>query len=76
MFEFLNLRDLAWTLTTLLEVVLLLYLLRRKLYRSHPAFFIYILTAVLQSAGVALLYRYLGSQALHPGTSPGLARRS
>jgi hypothetical protein len=64
MVELLNLRDLAWALTTLLEVVLLLFLLRRRLYRSHPAFFSYILATILQSAVVALVYRYLGSQSL------------
>jgi hypothetical protein len=64
MVQFLNVRDLAWTLTTLLEMVLLVYLLRRRLYASHPAFFIYVLATILQSIAVALLYRYLGSQSL------------
>lgn len=56
------LRNLSWALTTLLELVLLFLLLRRKLYRSHPAFFIYILVAILQSGAVAFSYRYFGSQ--------------
>jgi hypothetical protein len=56
------LRNLSWALTTLLEVVLLWYLVRRKLYRSHPAFFVYILTAFAQSLLMAAVYRSLGSQ--------------
>ncbi len=64
MVEPLNLRNLAWTLTTLLEGVLLFVLLRRKLYRSHPAFSLYILAALLQSVVVASAYRFLGPQSL------------
>jgi hypothetical protein len=56
------LRNLSWALTTLLEVVLLLYLVRRRLYRSHPAFFIYILVVILQSAILAASYSYFGTE--------------
>jgi len=56
------LRNLSWALTTLLELVLMFLLLRRKLYRSHPSFFIYVLVAILQSGAVAVSYRYFGSQ--------------
>lgn len=64
MVELPNLRDLAWTLTTLLEGMLLVLLVRRKLYRSHPAFSLYILTALLQSIMVASAYKFLGPQSL------------
>jgi hypothetical protein len=59
-----NLRNLAWALTTMLKVILLFYLLRRKLYRSHPAFFIYILTTILMSIVVASAYRHWGFQSI------------
>lgn len=54
------LRNLSWALTILLEVVLLWYLVRKKLYRSHPAFFLYMLMVIAQSAIVAATYRFLG----------------
>jgi len=53
------LRNLSWALTTLLEIILLWYLVRKKLHRTHPAFFLYVLMAVAQSAIVALTYRLL-----------------
>jgi hypothetical protein len=56
------LRNLSWVLTTLLELVLLGYLLRKKLYRSHPAFFAYLLVAIGQSAVVAATYHFLGAR--------------
>jgi hypothetical protein len=59
-----NLRNFAWALTTMLEVVLLFYLLRRKLYRSHPAFFIYILAVILQSIVMAAANRHWGFQSI------------
>ncbi len=60
MIEPLNLENLAWTLTTMLKVLLLFYLLRRRLYRSHPAFFIYILATILQTTVEAAAYRHWG----------------
>jgi hypothetical protein len=54
------LRNLCWALSMLLELVLLYFLVRRKVYRSHPAFFSYILIALLQSAVVATTYRVFG----------------
>jgi hypothetical protein len=54
------LRNLSWALSTLLELVLLYFLLRQKVHRSHPAFFSYILIALLQSAVVATAYRVFG----------------
>jgi hypothetical protein len=60
MFDTLNLRDLEWALTTITELVLLVYLVRRKLYRSHPVFFAYILAATLQSVLMAATYSAWG----------------
>jgi hypothetical protein len=54
------LRDLYWGLTVLLEGMLLLYLVRRKRYRSHPAFFRYIVLIIVQSGILAITYVYLG----------------
>jgi hypothetical protein len=54
------LRNLSWALSTLVELVLLYFLVRRQVYRSHPAFFSYILIAVLQSAVIAVSYRVFG----------------
>ena len=64
MFEPLNLRNLAWAITVLLEVVLFFYLLRKRLYRSHPAFFVYVLSTILQNACVMFAHRHWGSQSI------------
>jgi len=64
MVEPLNLRNLAWALTTTLEVVLFLFLLRRRLYRSHPAFFTYIIATIIQSPMAALAYSHWGFQTI------------
>src|SRR5271157_4879959 len=60
--ETLNLRNLEWALTTATELILLVYLVRRKLFRSHPFFSAYILIAVLQSALMAATYGIWGVQ--------------
>jgi hypothetical protein len=60
MYETLNLRNLTWALTTITELVLLVYLVRRKLFRSHPFFSAYILIAILQSALMAATYEIWG----------------
>src|SRR5580693_8546568 len=64
MVELLTLRDLTWGLTTLLELILLFYLIRKKLYRTHLFFSIYILAVILQSAVVAVAYQYFGSRSV------------
>jgi hypothetical protein len=56
------LRNLSWALTTLLEVVLLCYLARKKLYRSHPAFFTYVVMAIAQSVILAATYRLVDAR--------------
>ena len=56
MSETLNLRNLEWALTTITELILVVYLVRRKLFRSHPFFFAYILAVILQSVLMAATY--------------------
>jgi hypothetical protein len=56
------LRNLSWALSTVLEVVLLSYLVRKKLYRSHPAFFTYLLMAITQSVIIAATYQVAGAR--------------
>ena len=60
MAEALFLRDLFWALTTLSEVVLVGYLLRRGLHHSHWVFLLYILTAIGQSVSLFVVYRRWG----------------
>lgn len=64
MFEPLNLQNLAWAVTTLLKGVLLFYLLRRRLYRSHPVFFVYALATILQTLLLMFTYRHWGIQSI------------
>jgi len=59
-----DLRNLAWALTTLLAVVFLLYLLRRKVHRSHPAFFLYTVATILQNVVTPLAYRHWGFRSM------------
>jgi hypothetical protein len=54
------LRDVSWAITTLLEIVLLGLLIHRKLYRSYPAFSVYLVFIILQSIFLALTYYYRG----------------
>jgi hypothetical protein len=56
------LRNVNWALTTILEVVLLVYLVLQKRYLSYPAFFFYVVLIILQSAAVALTYHYWGEK--------------
>jgi hypothetical protein len=64
MVELLTFRNLSWGLITLLELVLLLYVVRQKLYRSHLYFFAYIVAVIAQSAVLALTYCYWGSHSV------------
>lgn len=59
-----NLRNLAWAITTLFEIVLFAYILRRKVHRSHPAFALYSVTVLLQGVVVAVAYRVLGTESM------------
>lgn len=60
MVEPLHLQYFAWAITTFFEVVLFLFLLSRKQFRSHPAFFFYILIVIVQNAMGMLVYRRWG----------------
>lgn len=59
-----EIRDVAWASTALLELVLLFYILRQKLYRLHPAFSAYILIAILQSIFLAWASRHWGGASM------------
>ncbi len=52
----LTLRNAFWLLTTTVEFVLLVYLLRRRLRASHAAFTFYIASTIVQSALAAYAY--------------------
>ena len=54
--------NLEWGLTTTAELILLVYLVWRKHFRSHPVFSTYILAAILQSALMAVTYSLWGFQ--------------
>jgi hypothetical protein len=62
MSETLNLRNLELAVTTITELILFVYLVRRKLYRSHPLFSAYILIVILQNVLVAVTYGIWGFQ--------------
>src|SRR5277367_1955834 len=60
MAEPLLLRNVAWAVTTALEFVLLISVVRHKMYRSHPLFSIYVLSIIAQSALAFGVYRQWG----------------
>jgi hypothetical protein len=55
----LTLRNLFWAATTLSEIALLFFLVRRKLLDTHPVLFLYICATVLQSALGVVTYSLL-----------------
>jgi hypothetical protein len=55
----LTLHDLFWAATTLGEIVLIVYLIRRKLVRSHFWLFLYLCCTVIQSALGLITYSLL-----------------
>lgn len=57
MVDSLHLQSVAWALTTALELVLLFLLVRRNAVRNYPLFTAYLVSAILQSFGVAQLHR-------------------
>jgi len=71
MSDTLNLRNLAWALTTITELILLVYLVRRKLFRSHPVFFRLYSGAILQSVLMAATYGIWAIKATGLGSSSG-----
>jgi hypothetical protein len=60
MAELLTLRNALWLLTTSVEVLLLVCLLRRKLQRTHAALIIYIAGAIAESAIAVYAYWHWG----------------
>ena len=62
MSETLNLANVGWALSTIAEVLLLVYLVRRKLLGSYPLFSAYILIAILQTVLTLAIYGIWGSQ--------------
>jgi hypothetical protein len=64
MVEPLNLRNLAWVLTAMLKALLLFYLLRRRLHRSYPIFFSYLVATILQDIVLASAYERWDFQSL------------
>jgi hypothetical protein len=65
MTSFAPLVNVAWAVTTGLELLLLAWLVQRSASRSYPCFTAYVVATVLQSVGVAVLYRIDG---LHAAT--------
>ena len=57
-----NLGNLSWALTSITEVILLVYVARRRVFHSHPLFSAYILIAILQSGLMAATYGIWGTQ--------------
>jgi len=60
MVEPLQLRNMAWALTTILECVLFVQLARRKFLNKYPWFSVYVASTIMQSAVVATVYRVYG----------------
>jgi len=58
------LRNLAWAFSTLLETILLFFLVRRKLFRTQTAFFIYILAVILQGLLAAFANLHWGTHSM------------
>jgi hypothetical protein len=57
MVEPLQLRNLAWALTTTVECVLFVQLARRKFLDKYPWFSLYVVSTIVQSAVIATAYR-------------------
>jgi len=57
-----SLRNLVWIFVSVVEVLFLLFLLFRRRYRSHPFFSLYVLSLVLQTVAVTLVYRHWGER--------------
>lgn len=57
MADLLYLRNTVWALTTILELLLLGLLVRKKAIANYPFFTTYLISAILQSFAVATVYR-------------------
>lgn len=60
----LNFREMVWVFVSVVEVLFLVFVIARRLYRSYPFFSLYILALVLQTAVVAFVYRRWGGSSL------------
>lgn len=70
----LTLRNLFWAATTLAEIVLVFYLIRRKLVDTHHWLLLYLCCTVFQSALAVVTYRFLDFDSRQPETSSGAVR--
>ena len=57
----LSFTEIEWLSVSAVEVSFLVFVLVRRLYRSHPFFSSYLLSLVLQTVTVALVYRHWGA---------------
>jgi hypothetical protein len=64
----LTLRNLLWLITTSAEILLLFFLLRRKLQNTHTAFLVYILSTIMQSALAVFIYSHWGLESAMAST--------
>lgn len=60
MVDSLYLQSIAWAVTTALELALVFLLFRRKAIANYPLFTSYLISTILQSAGVTQLHRMPG----------------
>jgi len=68
MADSLHLVDTAWAIAVILELVLLTQLVRTKAATHYPFFSAYLISVILQSAAVAIVYR-----TMEPGGTPAWA---
>jgi len=57
-----HIRNLLWLIVSVLEVLFFAFLLVRRFYRSHPIFFLYAFSLVLQTATVAMSVQLWGDK--------------
>jgi hypothetical protein len=61
-------KNLVWVLTACLQLALLFFVLRRRLYREYPAFLVYVVAATLENVVVFFTYRYWAFTSLRAWT--------
>jgi hypothetical protein len=57
---YLDITNITWAATSACEIVLIAVMVRRQFYRSHPAFFLYLILALCQSVLGFEVYRIWG----------------
>src|ERR1700680_4197753 len=68
MVEPILLRNLAWAGSIVLELILLTWIVRRTMYRTHPLFSVYILSTIAQNmlaVGVYVRWGFFSHRAWH-----------